>query len=525
MPTRRAFLRGAGAAVALGGVAAPARATRRALAPGMAGGPTGFPGAERYQYEAASAEGRAIAGLRRLTGNGRRPLTVTLLLASGAAGHWTSPYPTPDAPSPAQLLEQEAGVRLRLVAVRPGLAYRKALQAATSRSGAWTIVQVALREVGDLAAAGLLRDLDEWVARYRPDWSDPLRGFAGGAATAAQTGTYRGSTHAVALDGDYQVWVYRLDLFEDPRNQADFRARHGRDLRFPDTWEEHAQVAEFFTRPDAGLYGSTDLKNPLWGYTGWMQRYVSAAAPNQLYFDPATARPLIDGPEGVRATQEHVASLSWTYPGALARGWQDQYASLGAGSAAMSSAFANVTRLVAPGGPLDGGYADRLRTAVAPGRAVDGAVVHRPLLAFNAQYGVNAHAGRTLQEAAYLVLQWASGARVASWMVTSPAAVYDPVHEASLDDPAVRAAYRPEAADVLKQVIPRAAPEIAGIRGASAYLQALDAQLQNALARKVSPETAMRNAARHWEAITNRIGRRRQVEALQAYGPAWPTLP
>jgi len=52
--------------------------------------------------------------------------------------------------------------------------------------------------------------------------------------------------------------MYRRDLFEDPRERADFKAKFGRDLAFPEMWDELDQVAGFFHRPDKGLQG--------WGY-------------------------------------------------------------------------------------------------------------------------------------------------------------------------------------------------------------------------------------------------------------------
>ena len=46
------------------GAAAPSsEALKEGLADGMYGGPTGFPGAERYQYPLDSEEGRAISAL------------------------------------------------------------------------------------------------------------------------------------------------------------------------------------------------------------------------------------------------------------------------------------------------------------------------------------------------------------------------------------------------------------------------------------------------------------------------------
>ena len=221
---------------------------------------------------------------------------------------------------------------------------------------------------------------------------------------------YAGSYYAVSLDGDYQVWVYRQDLFDNAENQKDFKAKYGYDLAFPKTWKQHADVAAFFTQPNQKLYGSIDLKNPLWGYSNWMMRYVSAANPNQYYFD-LNAKPLINGPAGIQATKEHVASMAWTYPDTLSKSWPEEYAAMGAGNAAMATMFSNVTKFI-PGNPgLDTAnpkIGSLLRTAVAPGRMVGGKLIRRSIIYQNNQFVVNAFASKKLQEPAYLVLQWLS---------------------------------------------------------------------------------------------------------------------
>jgi multiple sugar transport system substrate-binding protein len=496
----------------------------RRLERGMVGGPTGFPGAARYQYGPGSAEGRAIAALRRLTANRKKPITVSILIWPGAIGHWNAPYPTKGAPTPAQVLAKEAGVHLRFVPVNPALNYQRAVRAAQSKDGSFDILQLSLRDNGDLAAAGLLLGLTDYVRTHHPDWSNPRLGYVGGPRMTRLFNYFDGEPYSVSMDGDFQVWVYREDLFDDPTNRRSFRARYGWDLAFPDTWERHAQVAQFFTRPAQRLYGSTDLKNPFWGYSNWMQRYVSSAWPDQHFFDPKTAKPLVDGPAGIRATKEHVASLAWTYPGALSSQWPAQYANLGAGGAAMSCTFANVTRYIRRGSPLDKGYGQFLRTSLAPGRRVGGRLVRRSIVYYNAQYGVNAFADPKRHEAAYLVLQWASGAHVFSWMVGNPAGYYDPNRAYTLDDPAVRELYQPYAADELKRIIPRTAPEISAIQGANEYTQALDIYLQRALSKQMSAEQAMAAVAAQWEQITDRIGRDKQIRSLQAHRGAWPRL-
>jgi len=52
-----------------------------------------------------------------------------------------------------------------------------------------------------------------------------------------------------------ECFIYRKDLFEDPAEQANYLALHGKALAIPKTWEDFHQVAQFFHRPQHNLYG------------------------------------------------------------------------------------------------------------------------------------------------------------------------------------------------------------------------------------------------------------------------------
>lgn len=64
-----------------------------------------------------------------------------------------------------------------------------------------------------------------------------------------------GNYYAYPTEGDANGWAYRTDLFENPDEMAAFEAAYGYPLAVPQTWEELRDIAEFFTRPDDGLYG------------------------------------------------------------------------------------------------------------------------------------------------------------------------------------------------------------------------------------------------------------------------------
>src|SRR5207244_7078350 len=111
---------------------------------------------------------------------------------------------------------------------------------------------------------------------------------------------------------------------------------------------------------------------------------------------------------GSQATKEHVASMAWTYPDTLSKSWPEEYATMGAGGAAMGTFFSNVTKFITAGSPLDKGFGQFLRTEVAPGRMIKGKLVQRSIIYQNNQFVINAFSNKKLHEAAYLVMQWLS---------------------------------------------------------------------------------------------------------------------
>ena len=40
-----------------------------------------------------------------------------------------------------------------------------------------------------------------------------------------------------------------------PTEKANFKTKYGYDLDAPETWKQYYDIAEFFTRPEKGLYG------------------------------------------------------------------------------------------------------------------------------------------------------------------------------------------------------------------------------------------------------------------------------
>ena len=146
-----------------------------------------------------------------------------------------------------------------------------------------------------------------------------------------QADLFPGLVSEAQVDGSFvgmPVWTnseilfYRTDLFEDPKEQADFQARYGYELVPPTTWEQYRDVAEFFTRDTDGdgqtdLYG-TDVKGAV--ETEWLAT-VSQAGEEQMVLDAETGEVTIDDADHLAALDFYTSLLPFAPSGAAQLDW------------------------------------------------------------------------------------------------------------------------------------------------------------------------------------------------------------
>ena len=493
---------------------------KEGLVSGMIGGPTGFPGAERYQYGPNEAPGRAIEALRQLKGAGKAPKQIVVMMPPGAVGHWEKPFPE-GSRAVKDVFMEETGIEIVPVDMVETEQVTKLVQDYQTGARSYDVYSYWSSDLADVASSGALYQLDEFVDKYKPDWTDPQTGYVGGDVTLTSASKLGGHIYNVLMDGDYQIWVYRKDLFEDPKERTDFKARYGWELQWPDTWEQLDQLSEFFHRPDQGLLGSTDLRNQYWGFTNWYMRYTSFADPNQYYFDENTAKPLIDSPAGIQATREIVNSMKWHHQDGISWGWPEQYANMAAGGTAITCAFPNMPKFLDSAGNPDSKVVGKLNSGISPGRMVGGKLIRRAVWWPSIGHGVATNT--KYPEAVYLFLQWASSGKIYGWMTGNPSGYYDPVHISDFTDPVVVGSYHEYHIPNYIGSIERATPPII-IPGVSEYVSTLDTNLQEALTGNKTPEQAMKDTAAAWEKITDSKGRDKQIEAIRATRKAWPSI-
>ncbi len=160
------------------------------------------------------------------------------------------------------------------------------------------------------------------------------------ASSLSQYGEYpdgSGEFYGLPANQDAYGLMYRKDLFENPDEQAAFKEKYGRDLRVPETYQEAKEVAEFFTRPDEGLYG--------WGQMGGREYDFATTASNSFLwsfggelYNPETfeVEGYLNSPASIDGVQAYVDMFQYGPPGSGNWGFDEVNAAFQQGQLAMA---------------------------------------------------------------------------------------------------------------------------------------------------------------------------------------------
>jgi multiple sugar transport system substrate-binding protein len=148
---------------------------------------------------------------------------------------------------------------------------------------------------------------------------------------------YKGRQYGYPFTALTMYMIYRTDLFEDASEKAAFRERYKRELSPPRTWQEYAEVAEFFHRPEKGLNGTYingQQHVALW--YEWLN-FIYSFGGNILDSDTGSERGpvVVDSEQNVRATEFYVSLLRYSPPESRNYNWDDALASMQQGRCAL----------------------------------------------------------------------------------------------------------------------------------------------------------------------------------------------
>ena len=365
-------------------------------------------------------------------------------------------------------------------------------------------------EFPELIPLGLIEDLTPLFAEFGFTLDDDLdTGFI-----RPDLQAYLGDRiAAIPADGDPVILYLRSDLMEDPKEQAAFRKATGRDLVTPETWQEYEELVRFFHRPEQGLYGVVEERDPEGAWMFWLPRYLSTAKPYQPLFD-ADMRPQLDSPQGIAATESYLAAVKYSPPGITDAGnnYSFSLAFYMRGKAfAVMFTIAAAKLINGDKSPIRG----RFMAAPVPGTRIDGELVRRNTIIYGNNLVIPK--GAANRKLAFLYAMWITSPETSTRSVGVRGGFTDPYRWHHLRDARIREIYTPQALEVFAEAWPYTLPPGTGIPGDSDYLTELNTNLTAAARGKMNAEEAMRRTSAAWEKITERLGRQEQARHWKAF--------
>ena len=403
----------------------------------------------------------------------------------------------------AEAMKTKFGADINMIGLPFVGQYEKLVSELTARSAAYDLLVFPPYFLGDFVALGFLKELDPYFSLldpkigddYIPVYKDPVI-------------KRDGKTYALMYDGDMLQVAYRKDLFDDPTEQKNFKAKYGWDLAPPKTWDQYNQISEFFTRPPK-LYGTAFYAARGFCYAWFVNIFAGLGG----HWFSEDMKPGINSEAGVKALEMLVKMKDYAVPNIL----QIDYPALNEvflnGSTAMVIQWNDLALKV--GNP-------KMSKIVGKGAYAPCPV--RTYLPYSRVMAVSSFAKNP--EDAYRVAAYMQLPDVCITYVYDPDCGQDPYRWSSLKTEAATKTHTgapsldPETAknyvDAIREGLKAGYPELS-IPGAPRYLDILDLYVSQALAGSLKPKDALDAAAREWASITEAEDPDRQKAAYAAW--------
>jgi multiple sugar transport system substrate-binding protein len=407
------------------------------------------------------------------------------------------------------LFEKLTGVKVNVIETPIAEMFTKVMLEHRGRTGAYDIVSIVPSWLADMASAGAIEPLDALVAKY--GFADELQRIE----PAYRDGQMKwsGKIYGIPDDGDVLILYYRKDLFADPANRAEFRAKHGYELAPPTTWAQFSDIGNFFTaKLGPKTYGAGMIRRASLLQYFFQERFRNDGG---RFFDPATMKTTINSPIGVAALAGMVADQKFMPPGSQDWGIPESLNGWLSGNLAMTLWWPPVGRW------SEGLQAGEKAMAFVPRSQVAGKVGYalppggRPQLALGWSLSVSSSSKK--KELAYLFIQFANSEQVSIDRVQLPYTLRDPFRSSHYTNARYRQLWPTagEYLDILKKAAQTGMPDLS-IRNTFQYEEALTRALQRAVAG-TAPKTVLDELAREWDQITERTGVDAQREAYRIW--------
>jgi multiple sugar transport system substrate-binding protein len=172
--------------------------------------------------------------------------------------------------------EKKTGIKVQIETTSWDQMYDKAIKDMEAKTGIYDMVYIEQDIIYAYLARSFLTDISKSL-KDDPSLKAPEFDETHFTTFANYFKNADGDLFGIPMEAFIKVYLYRTDLFNDPKIQEAFKKETGKDLAPAKTHEEYTQIAEFFTK-----YGK-DNGMELWGTTA--QAHTGHAASWYEFFE------------------------------------------------------------------------------------------------------------------------------------------------------------------------------------------------------------------------------------------------
>lgn len=152
-------------------------------------------------------------------------------------------------------------VKVTVVGIDNSQLYDKQIIEAVGQTGAYDVFTIETAEKAGFAENGYILPMDDYIKAN----ADKVAYDDIAPILADVTTRYKGKIWGLPYYTYTQGQFFRQDLFDDPTEQAAFKAKYNYDLKPPQTWDQVTDMAQFFTRKKGDMLKGQPLDKDFYG--------------------------------------------------------------------------------------------------------------------------------------------------------------------------------------------------------------------------------------------------------------------
>ena len=221
--------------------------------------------------------------------------------------------------------EKRTGIEVVIEMYEHSEAVNKVMLDLNSQRGRYDFILQPHRELGRFVKNGHVVALDRFMDDPKlrdPSFKPEEQLYQG---LWKEISWYEGKAYGFPFTALTMYMWYRQDLMVDAKEQAGFKAKYGYDLKPATTWQEYTDIAEWFTRPEQGFYGTAlqgkrhealwyEWLNFLYSFGGDMMEVKSGSECGPI---------IVNGPEAVASLEYYKSLMKLSPPDTLNYFWDD----------------------------------------------------------------------------------------------------------------------------------------------------------------------------------------------------------